>query len=82
MSWFEGQEAAGDSNVHHLGHVVACAGILLDAQATGNLVDDRPTLSIGASDKPGNWFTDVLDKLSKVIKEKASKDKKPTATWS
>jgi hypothetical protein len=41
-AWFEGQEKAEDSGVHHLGHAKACLGILLDAQATGNLIDDRP----------------------------------------
>lgn len=42
MLWVEGQEEAPDSGCHHLGHARACLGILLDAQATGNLIDDRP----------------------------------------
>lgn len=41
-AWFEGQKTASDSGCHHLGHARACLGILLDAEATGNLVDDRP----------------------------------------
>ena len=41
-AWFEGEEEAEDSGCHHLGHARACLGILLDAQATGNLLDDRP----------------------------------------
>lgn len=41
-AWFEGEETAEDSKVHHLGHAIACLGILLDAQETGNLIDDRP----------------------------------------
>src|ERR1700761_7606711 len=41
--WFEGIEEAEDSGCHHLGHARACLGILLDAQETGNLIDDRPT---------------------------------------
>ena len=40
-SWAEGEEVAEDSGVHHLGHARACLAILLDAQATGNLHDDR-----------------------------------------
>jgi hypothetical protein len=40
-AWAEGQERADDSKVHHLGHARACLGILLDAQANGNLIDDR-----------------------------------------
>lgn len=41
-AWVEGQEKAEDSGCHHLGHARAGLGILLDAQATGNLIDDRP----------------------------------------
>lgn len=41
-AWFECQETADDSGVHHLGHALACIAILLDAQEHGKLVDDRP----------------------------------------
>jgi len=41
-TWLDGEEDASDSKVHHLGHAAACLMILLDAQAVGNLVDDRP----------------------------------------
>lgn len=40
--WFDGQELTSDSGVHNLGAVMACCAILLDAQAVGNLIDDRP----------------------------------------
>jgi hypothetical protein len=40
--WFEGQQVASDSGVHHLGHARACLGILIDAEANDCLVDDRP----------------------------------------
>lgn len=40
-AWFDGEEIAEDSGVHHLGHAMACLAILLDAQETGNLIDDR-----------------------------------------
>lgn len=43
LEWLDGAEVADDSGVHHLGHAAACCGILLDAQSTGHLVDDRPT---------------------------------------
>lgn len=43
MAWFdEREDVAPDSKVKHLGHIIANAAILLDAEATGNLVDDRP----------------------------------------
>jgi hypothetical protein len=41
-AWMDGEECAQDSGVHHLGHAAACLGIILDAQETGNLHDDRP----------------------------------------
>lgn len=41
-SWFDGEELAEDSGVHHLGHARACLAIIIDAMETGNLVDDRP----------------------------------------
>ena len=40
--WLDGQENAEDSGVHHLGHVMACCAILIDAQSLGALADDRP----------------------------------------
>lgn len=40
--WFDGQDDDPESGVSHLAHVRACMGILLDAQAIGNLGDDRP----------------------------------------
>lgn len=63
FTWFEGQETASDSKVHHLGHAIACCAILLDAQATGNLVDDRPTVN-------PDWLEGVLTGLSETIKQK------------
>ncbi len=29
-AWFDGEEEAADSGVHHLGHAIACLAILLD----------------------------------------------------
>lgn len=42
MDYLDGENVARDSNVHHLGHIMACCAILLDATAQGNVVDDRP----------------------------------------
>lgn len=36
------EELAEDSQKPHLGHALACLGIIVDALETGNLVDDRP----------------------------------------
>lgn len=40
--WMDGAETDEESGVSHLAHVRACCAILLDAQITGNMVDDRP----------------------------------------
>ena len=39
--WMEGEENAPDSGIPHLGHALACLAILVEAQAAGNLNDDR-----------------------------------------
>jgi hypothetical protein len=41
-AWFDGEECATDSGVHHLGAAMASLAILLDAQEFGCLNDDRP----------------------------------------
>lgn len=41
--YLDGDDLASDSKVPHLGHIMACAAILIDATELGNLVDDRPT---------------------------------------
>jgi hypothetical protein len=67
LSWFDSrEEVAADSGVHHLGHAKACLGILLDAQATGNLIDNRP------NDGRANI---VLEELNKIRKEQRAKAK-------
>lgn len=40
--WLDGENDDPESGVSHLAHARACLGILLDALATGHLVDDRP----------------------------------------
>ena len=40
--WWDGEELAKDSGVHHIGHALACLGIIVDAKEGGNLIDDRP----------------------------------------
>jgi dATP/dGTP diphosphohydrolase len=44
MAWWDGEQVAPDSGVHHLGHVMACCAILLDAEASGQIIDDRPSV--------------------------------------
>lgn len=64
-AWFEGEELAQDSGVHHLGHAIACCAILLDAQETGNLIDNRPV-----NEKSRLVLPAVLERLQRTIDEK------------
>ena len=42
-AYWDGEDVASDSGVHHLGHAMACMGIVIDAMTIGKLRDDRPT---------------------------------------
>lgn len=42
FAYLDGEDLASDSKKPHLGHALACIGIIVDAYETGNLVDDRP----------------------------------------
>lgn len=44
--WFDGEDNDPESGVSHLAHVIACATLLLDAQATGKLSDNRQKTGI------------------------------------
>jgi hypothetical protein len=41
-AWIDGEDHASDSNVHHLGHIIAGAAIMLDAIELDLVIDDRP----------------------------------------
>jgi dATP/dGTP diphosphohydrolase len=43
LSALDGEELDPESGQPHAAHAAACMAIVLDAKATGNLVDDRPT---------------------------------------
>lgn len=42
LSWFDGEDIDPESGMSHLGHVMACCAILIDAQENGMLDDNRP----------------------------------------
>lgn len=44
-SWHNGEDADPVTGVPHLASVIACAGILLDADFCGKLIDDRPPVA-------------------------------------
>lgn len=43
-AYLSGEETDPVDGTHHLGNIMACAAILLDAQAAGKLTDDRPPM--------------------------------------
>lgn len=45
----DGEDFAQDSGRHHLGHIKATAGIIIDALETGNLIDNRPKPGVAAA---------------------------------
>ena len=42
-AFWDGEDFAEDSGVHHVAHAMACAALILDALSIDKLVDDRPT---------------------------------------
>lgn len=42
-AFWDGEDFAVDSGVHHIAHAMACMALLLDAMTVGKLNDDRPT---------------------------------------
>ena len=41
-AFWDGEDLASDSGVHHAAHAMACLAIMLDAMSIGKLKDDRP----------------------------------------
>jgi hypothetical protein len=60
-AYVSGEEFDPVDGSHHLGNIMACAAILLDAQAAGKLIDDRPpSVSLRASYA---WGESIMAKL-------------------
>ena len=73
-AFLDGEWVAPDG-VQHLGHVMACCGILLDAYYTGNLIDNRPVPNEGVDGLADE--ADILIKKLKDRKEKRENAKNP-----
>lgn len=54
FAWWDGEDYAVDSGVHHLAHVMACCAIILDATASDTATDDRPEIQGRAPHFVGN----------------------------
>lgn len=58
----DGEEKDRDTNRHHLGHAIADLAVYLDAEARGNLSDDRPNVGKG----PASDALAIFEELRKV----------------
>ena len=58
-----GEDYAEDSGIHHLGHIMATAAVMLDAEMCGKLIDDRDysTGSIRLLKDAYQWFAQLGD---------------------
>jgi Domain of unknown function (DUF5664) len=67
-SFWDGEELAEDSGVHHLKHAMACIALMIDAMTVGKLNDDRPP--------PG-----MASELQAIYASKGDGKLKPTEQW-
>lgn len=71
LAALDGEDIDSESGVPHEAHAAACMGVVLDALATGNLVDDRPVKGAAAKllkdltearhehSQPGSFFEGI-----------------------
>jgi hypothetical protein len=58
MKWWNGESRDKKTRVKHLASIIACAGILLDAELCGKLTDDRP---------PSAPISDLIDGADEAV---------------
>jgi hypothetical protein len=54
--WYNGENYAHDSKVHHLGHIMASCAILIDAELHGTFIDDRDTRKSESISRNKTWI--------------------------
>jgi len=68
-AWVSGERVDPKELVHHLGAVKACATILLTTEATGMMIDNRPTTGMEdtwANPAPKSYRTATADAFKEV----------------
>lgn len=48
-AWWDGEDLAEDSGVHHIAHAMACCALILDSMTVGTLNDNRPPKGASAA---------------------------------
>ena len=69
MAFTAREERAEDSGAHHLGHVMACCAIVMDAEARGQLIDNRPAADTVALEAMKKYHDEMSAQLAEEIKE-------------
>jgi len=59
VDWYNGEDYAHDSHVHHLGHIMASCAILLDGELHGTLNDDRDMRKPESIARNPTWKSNV-----------------------
>lgn len=67
--WWNGEDADSSTRVKHLASIIACAGILLDAELCGKLEDDRPPACPGIGKFIDNDANEIAAHLRELFKE-------------
>lgn len=75
LRWACGETYTSDTGVHNLGCAMACLAILLDAEATGNLVDDR-----AKSEASLKGFDEIDARVKRLAESKKVDVPTPTAS--
>lgn len=60
-AFWDGEDTAVDSGIHHVAHAMACCALILDALTIGKLNDDRPTKGASADLQAGFQLPGPLD---------------------
>jgi hypothetical protein len=70
-AFLDGENTDPESGASHLAHAAACMGILIDAFATGNVVDDRPKPGRAAAMMAGETPFAALDRAMSWAQDEA-----------
>lgn len=76
-AFWDGEDVASDSGLHHIAHAMACCALILDAHSIGMLVDDRPAK--GASPRLQEEFyknKEVVGSKERLTNEEVVKDER------
>jgi hypothetical protein len=68
--YMAGEWADKTTGVPHLASALACLGIVLDAELSDKLIDDRPPSQRGVIDLIDNFGSETLAKLKKLYEDK------------